>query len=240
MSNAPWLTIVGLTEDGPEGLTAASLNALKHAKAIVGPKRHLALLSALSNGLSADLIDWPVPFADGLALLEKRRGTPTVALVSGDPFWFGAGTVIAKHFAPDEWRALANTSVFSCAAAHLGWPLETTPCLGLHAVPFARLRPHLAPGQRMIMTLRDGPAVAGLAQWLETVGFGDTTMHILEAIGGPNERVRSAKSAAFAFDDIVHPVAVAIEVAGAGETIPLTSGKADALFANDGQITKRP
>ena len=40
----PWLTIVGLGEDGPDGLSAASLRVLQEAEVIMGAKRHLGLL----------------------------------------------------------------------------------------------------------------------------------------------------------------------------------------------------
>jgi len=39
---------------------------------------------------------------------------------------------------------------------------------------------------------------------------------------------------------VQHPVCVAIDIKGSGPAISKASGKDDALFANDGQITKRP
>ena len=235
MSDAPWLTIIGLGEDGPEGLSPASRAALERAQIVMGPPRHLGLLP----DLAAERVDWPVPFADGLPLLESFRGRPTVALVSGDPFWFGAGSVIAARLAPGEWRALPGTSTFSLAAARLGWPLETTLCLGLHAAPLARLRPHLAPGQRAIVLLRDGPAVGALARYLAAEGFGDSQLTVLEALGGPRERITRATAQTLG-GSFAHPVAVAVEVAGSGPSLPRASGIADSFFDTDGQITKRP
>lgn len=185
-------------------------------------------------------MEWPVPFADGLPLLMARRGTPTVALASGDPFWFGAGSVIARELAPGEWRAFPGASTPSLASARLGWPLEAVHAHGLHAAPFARLRPDLAPGARIIATMRDGEAPAALAAWLTALGFGATRMFVLEALGGPRERIREAIAADYALADVAHPVVAALEVAGDGAPLPRTSGRADALFDNDGQITKRP
>ena len=39
---------------------------------------------------------------------------------------------------------------------------------------------------QVIVTLRDGAAVGELAQWLTDQGFGHSTLHVLEALGGPN------------------------------------------------------
>lgn len=205
----------------------------------MGPPRHLALLAGLT-GPGAHCIEWPVPFADGIDRLITLRGQQVVVLASGDPFWFGAGSVIARHLNPQEWHALPGISTFSLAASQLGWPLETTTCLGLHAAPLTRLRPHLAPGARAITLLRDGAAVQELAAWLEALGFGPSTLHVLEALGGPRARHRHAPAAGFSLADIAHPVCVGVDMAGEGRALGLASGRADEIFETDGQITKRP
>ncbi|WP_068302716.1 bifunctional cobalt-precorrin-7 (C(5))-methyltransferase/cobalt-precorrin-6B (C(15))-methyltransferase [Pararhodobacter sp. CCB-MM2] len=236
MAEAPWLTILGLGEDGPAGLTDASRAALDAAEVVMGPARHLALLPAVA----AERVAWPVPFADGLPVLMGYRGRRVVMLASGDPFWFGAGTVVTRELAAGEWVALPGASCFSLAASRLGWGLEGVACLGLHAAPLSRLRPMLAPGARAVVTLRDGTAVVELAGYLASEGFGTSALTVLEALGGPRERVRRVMAEGYALENVQHPVAVAIEIAGDGAVMGAASGRADQWFANDGQITKRP
>ncbi len=240
MAEAPldkaWLTIVGLGEDGPEGLPPASRRALEDAEVVMGPPRHLALLPALA----AEIREWPVPFADGLPVLESLRGRMVAVLASGDPFWFGAGAVIARRFEPGEWVAMPGPSTFALAAARMGWPIEDVGCLGLHAAPLARLRPHLSPGRRAIVLLRDGPSVAALAEYLGAQGFGASRITVLEALGGPRERITRAVAERLPDTAFQHPLAVAVKVAGSGTALPSASGIADSFFESDGQITKRP
>lgn len=236
MAEAPWLTIVGVGEDGPDGLSAASRAALDAAEIVWGARRHVALLPDLGEKARV----WPTPFAEGVSEVIAARGRPVAALASGDPFWFGAGSVLAAHLSPGEWRALPAVSSFALAAARLGWALETTDCFGLHAAPIARLRPRLAAGRRLIVLLRDGAAVDALAAYLDGAGFGASRLHVLEALGGARERVRTTTADAIDFDDIAHPVAVAIEVAGEGPSLPCVAGLPDDAFEHDGQITKRP
>jgi precorrin-6B C5,15-methyltransferase / cobalt-precorrin-6B C5,C15-methyltransferase len=236
MSETPWLCIVGLGEDGPDGLSGASRTAFERAEIIMGPPRHLALLP---EG-SARRIEWPVPFDDGVARLLELRGQRVVMLASGDPFWFGAASVVTRHLEPHEWQCLPGRSAFSLAASQLGWALETTACLGLHAAPLTRLRPHLSPGNRAIVLLRDGAAVRDLALWLAETGFGPSALHVLEALGGPRARVRATTAGDLDFDDILHPVCVGLEMLGDGQAPGLAPGRADALFQSDGQITKAP
>lgn len=236
MAEAPWLTIVGIGEDGPEGLPPASRRALEAAEIVIGPPRHLALLPALA----AERIEWPVPFAEGLEVLKTLRGRRAVALASGDPFLHGAGAAIARALEPGEWRALPGPSAFALAASRLGWAQEDVARIALHAAPFARLRPHLAPGARVLALLRDGEAAPALAAWLDGAGFGATRVTVMEALGGPRERIRAAQADRFEINGISHPVLAALEVDGPGPALPCAAGRADLFFAHDGQITKRP
>ncbi|MEX0309469.1 MAG: precorrin-6y C5,15-methyltransferase (decarboxylating) subunit CbiE [Tateyamaria sp.] len=239
----PWLTIIGIGEDGVAGLSAASQAALSQADVIMAPERHLDLVvnAPLTTSVPAgtDLIPWPVPYADGIAILASLRGQRVVVLASGDPFWFGAGSVIARSFGPDEWVALPGVSCFSLTAARLGWALETTTCLGLHAAPMERLRRHLAPGAHLIITLRDGDAVATLADYLTAQGFGDSTLHVMEHLGGPKDRLTTARAAELS-GTFGHPVCAAIHVTGDGAALTVATGQDDDTFDSDGQITKRP
>lgn len=227
----PWLSIIGLGEDGPTGLSDSSRAALAGAEVVFGAPRHLALAGAGARGR-----EWPVPF--DLAPLLALRGRRVAMLVSGDPFWFGAGGSVAAHLPPAEWVAYPVAGTFSLVAARLGWRLEDVFCLGLHAAPLARLRPVLARGVRVICTLRDGAAVGELAAWLAANGFADARLTVCECMGGPRERLRAGAD----WPDIAAPVAVAIDGAdlprGAG--LSRASGLPDDLFAHDGQITKRP
>ena len=178
----PWLTIIGLGEDGPLGLSPASNSALVKAKAVFGGPRHLAYVDV---GRKAH--PWPVPF-DPTPVLAFR-GQPTVVLASGDPFWFGAGGSLMAHLSPGEWVSHPAPSTFQLAANRLGWRLEDCFCLGLHAAPFARLRPLLGKGVRVICTLRDGAAVGTLADWLGENGHPNARLTVLERLGGPQERI---------------------------------------------------
>lgn len=230
------MTIVGVGEDGWDGLSTTARAALDAAELVMGAARHLALLP----GLRSALLEWPVPFADGIALLLARRGRPLVLLASGDPFWFGAGSSVTRHLAPAEWVAYPAPSSFALAAARLGWAVQETACLGLHAAPVTRLRPHLAPGQRLLVLMRDGAAVEAMAAYLTGLGFGASTLHVLEALGGPRERRRRTTAATYALDEVAHPVAVGIDVAGEGAVLPAVSGRPDGWFTSDGQLTKQP
>jgi precorrin-6Y C5,15-methyltransferase (decarboxylating) len=228
----PWLTIIGIGEDGLLGLSEASRKALSHAETGFGGKRHLALADAGSRGRP-----WPTPF--DVSCVFSCRGRPTVVLASGDPFWHGVGSLLTERLNKDEWIAYPSPSTFSLAASRLGWPLEAVVCLGLHATPFERLMPHLANQMRIICLLRDGAAANDLAKWLTAHGWGASRLWTLTALGGENESITQHQANGYIGDAQARLVAVAMEVRGSGG-LSRSAGLSDALFAHDGQITKRP
>ena len=128
----PWVTIIGLNEDGLAGLSLASRQALEQAEIVFGAPRHLALVAREGR-------EWPVPFSVDPVLAE--RGRRVVVLASGDPFWHGAGGSLVGHLASGEWVSYPAPSTFALATNRLGWRMEEVVCLGLHAAPLARLRP---------------------------------------------------------------------------------------------------
>lgn len=228
----PWLTIIGIGEDGLAGLSEASRKAVADAEIVFGGERHLALADVGSRGRP-----WPVPFDADIVL--SCRGRPTVVLASGDPFWYGAGSILAEKLDASEWIAHPAPSTFSLAAARLGWRLEAVACLGLHAAPFECLVPHLVRGARIICLVRDGRAVGELARWLSERGWGASAFWTLAALGGPHESVRKYRAESYTRTAAGKLIAVALEASGA-EGLSRSSGLPDVLFAHDGQITKRP
>lgn len=228
----PWLSIIGIGEDGLHGLSDGSRSALANAQHVFGGDRHLALAEVGARGIA-----WPVPF--DITPVLALRGTPVAVLASGDPFWYGAGGSLAQHLQPGEWLSFAAPSTFAWATSRLGWKLESVHCFGLHAAPFARTRQALHQGQRLLCLLRDGKAVVDYANWLTAQGGGASRIWVMEALGGPRERLRQTTAGACDLTDVRAPVALAVEVLGL-QGLSRTPGRPDADFAHDGQITKSP
>ena len=220
---------------GFENLSRAAKNYITTALYIIGPARHLSMLPYCD----ANLVSWPTPFSEGLEMVLARRGQPSIMLTSGDPFWFGAGTQITSHLSPHEWVALPSHSCFSLCAAEMGWALEKTLCLGLHAAPISRLRPHLVPNRKIIVTIRNGSSVGELASYLCNAGFGKTHITCLESLGGPKQKVTKIRANELNGVECVHPVMVALEIIGNGKVMQTSAGLPDSWFVHDGQITKQ-
>ena len=221
---------------GYASLSPEAQAVLQDTPTIMAPPRHLASLPQLSG----DQIVWPVPFSEGIEKLLKLRGSRVVVIFSGDPFWFGAGSQIIQKLDRREWYAIPAQSCFSLAAAELGWPIEKTFQLGLHSASFSRLRPYLAVGQKLMVTVRDGESVNSLNDYLIETGFGDSELWVLESLGSASQNVTKTLAKEKIKRKFQHPLMVGIKVFGSGKVLSKASGLIDDWFANDGQITKQP
>ena len=233
---APWLTVVGIGEDGFKGLGKTARRALLQAGQVFGGQRQLDLLPAC---IRAERSPWPSPFS--LNPVLEQRGTPICVLASGDPMLFGVGASLARQVSVDEMRVLPAPSSYSLAAARLGWPLQDVVTLSVVARPLAALNAQLHNGLRLLVLSNDGSSPAAIAELLRARGFGPSRMTVLEHLGGDAER--RVEGIASEWTDL--PIAalnlVAIECRAEHDAprLSLLAGLADSAFEHDGQLTKR-
>lgn len=234
----PWLTLVGIGEDGLAGLGEAAKTAISEADLVFGGVRHLSLARPLIRGESQA---WRTPFNTSIDAVLSARDKKVCVLASGDPFLYGVGATLARLVPAAEIRSFPAPSAFSLAASRLAWPLQDVVVLSLHGRPLDLLRPHLHPGARILALTSDGEAPALLAKLLTEAGFGASRLTVLEAMGGAAERITANCAEGFALTGIDSLNVCAIEVATnpSARVLPLTPGLADDLFESDGQITKR-
>ncbi len=233
-----WLSIVGIGEDGAEGLSAAARALIGTAEIVFGGRRHLSLAAPLIRGAARP---WPSPFEGAAAEVLAHRGRQVCVLASGDPFHYGVGAVLAQKIDVREMTVLPAPSAFSLAAARLGWSLPATVLLSLHGRSLDLVRPHLQPGARILALTSDGDGPAALAKILADTGFGASRVMVLEALGGPRENVCATTAAAYDLGraDALNTVAIEVEAAPGARVLARVPGLADDLFEHDGQITKR-
>ena len=233
-----WLSIVGIGEDGAAGLGEAAQEALRAAALVFGGSRHLALAAPLIRG---EARAWPSPFADGMDAVLAARGTKVCVLASGDPFLHGVGATLAPRIEAAEMAVYPAPSAFSLAAARLGWPLHGVTAVSLHGRSLDLVRPHLSPGARLLALTSDGRGPAAVARLLSEAGFGSSRLTVLEALGGPRERIRQAPADDFALTEVDPLNVLAVEVAAqpGARIVPLAAGRPDTLFEHDGQLTRR-
>lgn len=232
-----WLTIVGMGEDGYDGLSTASRLAISEAEVVVGSARLLAFLPQIA----AQLQEWPQPFSAVVQLIKPLTGRRTVVLATGDPLNYGVARKLLEFIPFAEMRIIPHLSAFSLAAARLGWSLPDCDTLTLHGRDAANIEPFIQPGARLIALTADATTIAEVARRLTTRGFGKSAVTVQENMGGPRERILSFAADAVPRQDFsdLNTLGIACIASPGARIYSRLGGLPDDAFAHDGQLTKR-
>lgn len=227
------VVVVGIGADGMAGLPTASRAELLRATNVHGSRRQLDLLD---HTVTARRWEWPSPMMPALRTLLEHGEHDVHVVASGDPLLHGVGNTLIRLHGPDRVTVLPHVSSVTLACARVGWAVQDTEIISLVTTdpPTAVRR-----GGQAVVLSRDGSSPAAVARLLADTGRGDSVMTILEQLGGPGERQRSATAREWAGRpprdvDALNVLAVRyLPEARVGQVLP------DDAFLHDGQITKQ-
>lgn len=239
------ITVIGIGEDGYDGLSPIARKIIENASIIFGGTRHIAMLPG-SN--TATQNKWITPFEANLPLIEDCLDQNPVVLASGDPMYFGVGNTLIKYFGPEPIYAIPSPSSISLAASRLGWPLAECDVITLHGREPETLRAHLRPHGKLIALSADGSTPALVAVMLCEAGFDQSRMSVCERLGGPEERITTQTAGTWQSTDTSMPdvksvdplnlIMIDLEAGPKANPLPIGPGLPDDAFIHDGMITK--
>ena len=228
-----WLTIIGMGEDGWEGLSNRARLAIKATDVIVGSQRLLGFLPTTK----AERHEWPQPFSAVVEQINPLRGRNTVILATGDPMNYGVARKLMEFIPFEEMAVIPHISAFSLAASKMGWSLPDCDTLTLHGRPAANLEAFIQPDAKLIVLTADATTIPEIARRLEARGFGESLVIVLENLGGEKERV-SQYTPSTDYSDL-NTVAFHCIASPTAKIYSRLAGLPDEAFIHDGQLTKR-
>ncbi len=232
-----WLTIIGMGEDGYDGLTASARLALANTSLIIGSSRLLSKLPP--SGI--ERLEWPQPFSAVVEMIKPLRDRNTVILATGDPMNYGVARKLLEFIPFEEMQIIPYLSAFSLAAARMGWSLPDCDTLTLHGRDAANIEAFIQPRAKLIVLTVDTSTVAEVARRLQARGFEKSVITVLENMGGEREIKSSFMADALPqqiFSDLNTLAIQCIPSVGAKIWSRL-AGLPDDAFIHDGQLTKR-
>ncbi|MFT6075984.1 MAG: precorrin-6Y C5,15-methyltransferase (decarboxylating), partial [Yoonia sp.] len=231
-----WLHIVGIGEDGMDGLVPATRAVVEAAEIIIGGERH----HALAANITAKRLAWPNPFDALISTIEGLRGRRVVILATGDPLWFSVGARIGRALDPSEIIYHPQLSAFQLAAARMGWSLPDVETLTVHGRPVEQMIAFIQPDARLLVLTTGAETPAQIAAFLTQRGFGGSKMTVLAAMGGKDE-ARFEGTAENWKHEVPAFNTLAVECIAAPDAalMPRVPGLADNLFQSDGTMTKQ-
>jgi len=230
------ITVVGIGEDGLDGLTPKARGLIDEAEVLVGGERHLSKVPVGGE----QRIDWDGDFDAAFDKIEKMKDRRVVVLASGDPLHYGVGANIVRRFGADQVNVIPAPGAFSLVAADLGWPLADVKCLTVHGRALEAVTLYLTPGRRLLVLSWDGETPEKLAGLLTARGFGPSRITVLGNLGGDDETRTEGTAEKWTGETVPDLNTIAVEcVAGDGaDVLSRVPGLPDDAFEHDGLITK--
>ena len=234
-SSAAWLHIIGIGEDGMDGLSAEALRLVEQAEVIVGGDRH----HKLAPNITAERIAWPSPFDAMIEKIKAQKGRRVIVLVTGDPLWFSVGAKILKGIPREEIVFHPQLSAFQFGSCRMGWSLADVETLTVHGRAAEQIIPWFAPDVRMLLLTKDATSPGTVAKLLTERGYGPSKLTVLAALGGPQEARFEGVAESWNLEvPEFHLLAVEC-IAGPDAQVYPRTGLPDDAFTHDGKVTKR-
>ena len=231
-----WLHIVGIGDNGLDSLTSATRAVVESAEVIIGAARH----HELTEGLSAERINWPSPFDALVEQLRSLSGKRVVVFATGDPLWFSVGARIGREIDPAEITYHPQLSAFQLASARMGWSLADVETLTVHGRPVEQMIAFIQPHQKLLILTTGAETPAQIAEFLTSRGFGQSKMSVLAHMGGADEARFDGRAVDWSHSvPAFNTLAVECIAAPDAALLPRVPGLPDALFTSDGTMTKR-
>lgn len=225
------IVVVGIGADGMTGLAETSRAELRRATVVYGSRRQLDLLD---DTVLAPRREWPSPMLPALQTLLDGHTQDIHVVASGDPLLHGIGGTLIRLHGLERVRVLPHVSSVTLACARMGWNVHDTEVISL-----VTAQPHTAVrrGGQAVVLSKNGSTPKELAALLNAHGRGDSTISVLENLGGPTEHHRDGTARRWADDappDVDDLNVIAVRYLPDERVSPLP----DDAFVHDGQITK--
>lgn len=233
-----WLSVIGIGEDGLDGLSQIARTLIDKAAVIAGGDRHLQMLPSSDR---REKIVWSSPIESSVSEIIRRRGEAVCVLASGDPTCYGIATTLLRQIKIAEMTIIPAPSAFSWARARLGWSFTEVEMVSLCGRDPAILNGVIYPRAKVLVLSAGRETPQLVAEMLAQRGFGSSTVTVLERMGGEKERIIEGVAENWARADLadLNVVAIACQAEPNALLLPKSSGLPDSAYHHDGQLTKR-
>jgi precorrin-6Y C5,15-methyltransferase (decarboxylating) len=179
------ITIIGIGDDGFEGLTRHALDLIQRAGTLFGPANLLSKVppgSFLPVVLSADL---------DLAAQSIAAHThgPLVMLASGDPLFYGVARYLCDRLGKDRFEVVPHVSSMQLAFARVKESWDEAYLSNLASQNLTHVISRIRSAEKVGLFTTDENPPSRISQALLDQGVDYFTAYICENLGSPDERV---------------------------------------------------
>ena len=185
MSDLQKVHIIGIGDDGLDGLTASARSLIEQANVVIGSEKSLKLIHGPASRR--------IPVGTDLTIISdhivQNPSQRLVVLASGDPLFYGVARFLCDRLGKERFDVVPHVSSMQLAFARVkeSWEEAYLTNLANQSVNHVVERIRTAETAGLFMTEEHSPAV--IAQALLDRGIDYFSVYVCENLGSPDERV---------------------------------------------------
>ncbi len=203
------VTIVGMSDDGCVSLTARAVNAVLNAQILIGGQRHLEFFPQFTGqkisikGKLSELMN---------TIEELSHENNIVVLASGDPLFYGIGSLIVKKLGLDLVDIISHPSSIQLAFARLGMKWNDAKIISFHARPIKGFITKIQHYEKIGILTDSQNTPQKIAQHMLDYKEDQWKAYVCENLGGVDEKIREYSIATLAEESKIDNLNVLILV----------------------------
>jgi precorrin-6Y C5,15-methyltransferase (decarboxylating) len=188
--------IVGIGDDGLEGVTAHARRLVEGATRLVGPESCRSLLPAAV----ADRLETVAGLEDLVERIERTADADLVVLASGDPLFYGTARYVCSRLGKERFEVVPHVSSMQLAFARVKESWEEAFLANLSGQSIERVLDRIRGADTVGLFTSDQWPPPAVARALLEDGIDSFQAYVCENLGSPDERVTQGSLADIAAD----------------------------------------
>lgn len=179
------IIIVGIADDGLDGLTSSARRYVEQADVLIGPQKSLSMVAHLP----AEQVVLGGDLAPATERIAKRGDERIVILTLGDPLFYGTARFLFDQFGKENFEVVPHVSMMQLAFARLkeSWDDAYLANLGTQELP--RVIDRIRSSEKVGLFTTETVTPREVARHLLRQGIDYFSVYVCESIGSPTERV---------------------------------------------------
>ena len=188
--------IVGIGDDGVEGITAQARRIVEAAEVLLGPESCATLLPAALRGR----LGTAASLEELVEKIESSAGKRLVVLASGDPLFYGTARYVCMKLGKDRFEVVPHVSSMQLAFARVKESWEDAFLANLAGQSIERVIDRVRSSETAGLFTSEQWPPAAVAKALLDEGIDYFQAYVCENLGSPDERVTQGSLADIASD----------------------------------------
>ncbi len=193
--------IVGIGDDGVEGMTAQARRLVEAADVLVGPESCASLMPEAIRGRLVSAVN----LEELVERIEAAGMKRVVVLASGDPLFYGTARYVCSKLGKDRFEVVPHVSSMQLAFARVKESWEEAFLANLSGQSIERVIDRVRSSETAGLFTSDQWPAPAVARALLDEGIDYFQAYVCENLGSPDERVTQGSLADIAKDTFATP-----------------------------------